>query len=79
MERIYVIYNMKGQENIEFVIWGIPPGQIEEVVLLTSVEGEKITERDRAEKLMRHLQNVHNCTSCRIQEVNLMDNEIKMI
>ena len=34
----------------EYVIWGIPPKQTEETLLLTSVQGNKITTRTKAEQ-----------------------------
>ncbi len=62
--------------NKEYVIWGIPRNGKEEVLLLTSVQGKKIVSRDNANRLMMVLEDIHDCTACRIQEIDLENNKI---
>ena len=54
----------------EFVIWGIPPHQTEETLLVTKPNGEYITDRTYAEKLLKVLETEHGCTKCHIQELD---------
>ena len=56
---------------MEYVIWGCPPGQTEETLLLARVEGETITDRQAAQRYVKTLEQKHGCTKTRIQEINL--------
>lgn len=59
----------------EYVIWGKPPKGTDETLLLQKVQGEAITDRSAAEKLVVVLTGKHGCTDCRIQAINLHDPE----
>jgi hypothetical protein len=54
----------------EYAIWGIPPGQSEETLLLAMPQGKPITDRAEADKLMATLQSKHGCRNCRIQTLD---------
>lgn len=51
--------------NIEFIVWGVAPGDPNERLLLS--EQAKLTSRASAEKAIIKLQQL-GCTKCRIQE-----------
>ncbi len=55
---------------MEYIIWGIAPNTKHEQVLLDGTH-VKIESLDQAKRLIRHLENVHNCTKCRVQELDL--------
>lgn len=57
----------------EYVIWGIPPKQTEETLLLTSVQGNKITTRTKAEQYQLVLEKKMGATKTRIQELDLSE------
>ena len=54
----------------EFAIWGVPPHQTEEALLIDKPHGKVITDRDYAERLVRELEEKHGCTKVRIQELD---------
>lgn len=57
----------------EFVVWGIPPGENQEVLLLTEVGGKKIKSLKSAERFKVILETEHQFRSVRIQTINLKD------
>lgn len=61
--------------NVEYVIWGIPPGKSDESLLVAKLEGKPVTDKNAAEKVKSVLEDKHGCTEVRIQTVNLSDND----
>ena len=57
----------KEDHMTEFAIWGVPPHQTEEALLIDKPHGKVITDRDYAERLVRELEEKHGCTKVRIQ------------
>jgi len=55
---------------MEFVIWGIAPQTTVEQLLLVNYQGNKITDHQVAERLLKILTD-KGCTNCRIQSINL--------
>ncbi len=55
---------------MEYVIWGIPPGQTDEVVLVASYGGKQITDKKIASKIAEWATK-RGASSVRIQEVDL--------
>lgn len=60
----------------EFIIWGIPKGQDEEIILMSKFDGEPIMYYGLAENLASLLRHKYHCRGVRIQEIDLTDNEI---
>lgn len=60
---------------VEFVIWGIAPGQETESLLLTQIDGEKIVSEAKACQLA-FLSIKYNCTEVRVQKIDLSQNNI---
>ena len=56
---------------MEYVIFGKQPGGEYEELLLSAVEGRRITSRQAAAGYMSILENKHCCTDCRIVEIDL--------
>lgn len=52
----------------EFIVWGIPPNQTMEDVLMTNA-----TSLDMAQRQVQVLESKYGCTNCRIQILNLRD------
>jgi hypothetical protein len=59
-------YDRRVASDIEYVIWGIPPGESEENVLHT-----KSRSMGEAKKILRILEEEHGCKKCRIQVLDL--------
>jgi hypothetical protein len=59
---------------MEYVIWGIPPQQTEEQLLIEKLEGQYITCHETAKRVADALRNNHNCTGVRIQSIDLSHN-----
>ncbi len=57
----------------EFAIWGVPPGETDENLLLTQVKGEPIRDRQVAEKLADLLKQRFGARQVRIQELDLAE------
>jgi len=55
----------------EYVIWGIPEGKSSDELLLTEVQGRKITSRGMAKKYADLLENKYGARKTRIQEIDL--------
>lgn len=55
---------------MEYVIWGIPPSQSDEILLMSQCDGEVIKDRSLAEWLANQLTVNHGCTEVRIQTVD---------
>ncbi len=55
----------------EYVIWGVPPDQDDEVLLLSSVQGEKIIDMVVAKRLAALLETKYKATKTRIQKIDL--------
>ena len=53
----------------EYLIWGFPPGENEQKLLVTSYNSEVITSKEMAESLARNLENTHKCTNVTIQKI----------
>ena len=51
----------------EYVIWGKPPGDTDEQLLVVNPGGKPVTKKSRAEELLVNLVKVHGCSDCRIQ------------
>lgn len=56
---------------IEYVIWGIPPGQSDETLLVSESAG--ITTLAKAEQVAEMLRQKYGATAVRIQAVDLSD------
>jgi len=65
----------ESEGNIEYVIWGVPPNEEEEKLLLTNLEGKPVTDIEVAKNLKSVLEKKHGCTNVRIQTVDLSDND----
>lgn len=63
------------ESNVEYVIWGVPPDEEEEELLLANLEGEPVTDIEVAKNFKSVLEKKHGCTNVRIQKVNLSDND----
>jgi len=61
--------------NKEYVIWGIKPGEREESLLLAKPNGMTITNMTIAKKFKKWVED-KGATKVRIQEIDLMDNDI---
>lgn len=55
---------------IEYIIWGIAPGEKQEDLLLDKLHGKPVTSRLVAGKAMQTLIEM-GCTATRIQEIDL--------
>ncbi len=60
----------------EYAIWGKPPNQTEETLLLAQPQGRPITDPEEAQKLMAVLVNQHGCTDCRIQTIDMENSDM---
>lgn len=60
----------------EYVIWGVPPNCKDEELLVAKIRGKNITEKEDALFFLDVMVATHNCTNCRIQEIDLTDNNI---
>ena len=60
------------RESVEYVIWGIPPKDKYETLLLTTgKDGKRITKKSDATKLMKFLVTKHGVKKARIQELDV--------
>ncbi len=55
----------------EYAIWGKPPNQTEETLLLAQPQGRPITDPEEAKMFMDVLVQKHGCTDCRIQTIDM--------
>ena len=57
---------------MEYVIWGKSPNSlnINETLLLTSLEGKKIESKEIAYNLLNKLKYQYKCTELRVQEID---------
>jgi len=53
-----------------YVIWGKPPGEKYEVLLLEKVQGEDIFKMEDAKFYKRVLEEKHHCTDVRISKID---------
>jgi len=60
------------RESVEYVIWGIPPKDKDETLLLTTGrDGKRITKKSDAMKLLKLLVTKHGVKKARIQELDV--------
>jgi len=60
------------RESVEYVIWGIPPKDKDETLLLTAgKDGKRITKKSDAMKLLKLLVTKHGVKKARIQELDV--------
>jgi hypothetical protein len=60
------------REAVEYVIWGIPPKEKDETLLLTTgTDGKRITKKSDARKLLKLLVDKHGVKKARIQELDV--------
>jgi len=60
------------RESVEYVIWGIPPKDTDETLLLTAgTDGKRITKKSDALKLLKLLVTKHGVKKARIQELDV--------
>jgi hypothetical protein len=60
------------RESVEYVIWGIPPKDKDETLLLTTgKDGKRITKKSDAMKLLKLLVTKHGVKKARIQELDV--------
>lgn len=57
---------------INYVIWGKPPGNEAETILIEKFDGKYVQCVNDARKLQKILETKYKCTQTRIQEVNTM-------
>lgn len=62
----------------EYAIWGIPKGKKDEELLLSKFEGEYIKYYGLAENLASLLRHKYHCKKVRIQEIDLLDNNLNI-
>ena len=60
----------------EYVIWGIPKGKKEEVILLTQLDGRNITDITSAHNLSKYISSKYRCKKLRVQKIDLGKNDI---
>ena len=71
-QRKYVSPMAQFRESVEYVIWGIPPKDKDETLLLTSgTDGKRITKKSDAMKLLKLLVTKHGVKKARIQELDV--------
>lgn len=61
---------LKEIQIMEYVIWGIPPGQADETILLAEPNGTPITSIEAARQYLKQLEAKHGCSKCRIQTLD---------
>jgi hypothetical protein len=57
-------------KRIEYILWGVPPGEREEVVVLDQPGGKPITNLQSAKKYKKVLEKEHDVTKVRIQTID---------
>jgi len=71
-KRNYVSPMAQFRESVEYVIWGIPPKDKDETLLLTAgKDGKRITKKSDAMKLLKLLVTKHGVKKARIQELDV--------
>jgi hypothetical protein len=60
-------------KRIEYVLWGVPPGERDEVVVLDAPGGKPITKLSSAKKYKEILEKEHGVTKVRIQTIDFSD------
>ena len=71
-QRKYVSPMAQFRESVEYVIWGIPPKDKDETLLLTAgKDGKRITKKSDAMKLLKLLVTKHGVKKARIQELDV--------
>jgi len=71
-KRKYVSPMAQFRESVEYVIWGIPPKDKDETLLLTTGrDGKRITKKSDAMKLLKLLTTKHGVKKARIQELDV--------
>jgi len=71
-QRKYVSPMAQFRESVEYVIWGIPPKDKDETLLLTTgKDGKRITKKSDAMKLLKFLVTKHGVKKARIQELDV--------
>ena len=71
-KRKYVSKMAQFRESVEYVIWGIPPKDKDETLLLTTgTDGKRITKKSDAMKLLKFLVTKHGVKKARIQELDV--------
>jgi len=71
-QRKYVSPMAQFRESVEYVIWGIPPKDKDETLLLTAgKDGKRITKKSDAMKLLKFLVTKHGVKKARIQELDV--------
>ena len=66
------------QQPTEYVLWGVPPGQREEVLVLDAPGGKPITKLSSAKKYKKVLEKEHGVTKIRIQTIDFSQDLSKM-
>lgn len=59
--------------HTEYAIWGKPPGDEFETLLVGMLDGKPITDRETAERLVTRLTDEFNATDVRIQDIDFSD------
>jgi len=60
-------------KRIEYILWGVPPGERDETVVLDQPGGKPITNLKSAKKYKTILEKEHNVTKVRIQTIDFSD------
>ncbi len=55
---------------MEYAIWGIPPGQSDETLLVAMPGGKPITSAFQANRLAELMADKHKCTKVRVQKLD---------
>ena len=64
--------------QVEYVLWGVPPGEREEVLVLDAPGGKPITKLSSAKKYKAVLEKEHGVTKIRIQTIDFSQDLSKM-
>lgn len=64
--------------QVEYVLWGVPPGEREEVLVLDAPGGKPITKLSSAKKYKAVLEKEHGVTKVRIQTIDFSQDLSKM-
>jgi hypothetical protein len=70
-ELINVAKELVASNKKEYVIWGIPKDGHEDTLLLGTIQGKPINDKEEAKRYMKVLAEKHGCTKMRIQEIDL--------
>ena len=74
----YKQFNTEANQPTEYVLWGVPPDQREEVLVLDAPGGKPITKLSDAKKYKEVLEKEHGVKKVRIQTIDFSQDLSKM-